>query len=193
VPAENACGPCVPERAPSPAAWARRSDSWAHTTCGGCQGGNVEYAPAETKKNGTEVVHLATGMVVGYAPLRQVERVHGVSPGQVRPGSDRRHPSDPAGLLPDAREPGNMAFGAMAATHQAYADGRGDTEGVRVTPRRQWRRSVAVQIAFLEVPTKIAPPPSFGHHAQRLFSGHNHGPGEPGNRGVLECKGQKRC
>jgi hypothetical protein len=28
----------------------------------------VEYAPAEMKKNGAEVIHLATGMVVGYPP-----------------------------------------------------------------------------------------------------------------------------
>lgn len=36
------------------------------TTCGGCPGGNVEYAPAEMKKNGAEIIHLATGLVVGY-------------------------------------------------------------------------------------------------------------------------------
>jgi predicted metal-binding protein len=39
-----------------------------YTTCGGCPGGNVEYAPAEMKKNGAEIIHLATGMVVGYPP-----------------------------------------------------------------------------------------------------------------------------
>lgn len=39
-----------------------------YTTCGGCPGGNVEYAPAEMKKNGAEVIHLATGLVVGYPP-----------------------------------------------------------------------------------------------------------------------------
>ncbi len=39
-----------------------------YTTCGGCPGGNVEYAPAEMKRNGAEVVHLATGLVVGYPP-----------------------------------------------------------------------------------------------------------------------------
>ncbi len=39
-----------------------------YTTCGGCPGGNVEYAPAEMKKNGADVVHLATGLVVGYPP-----------------------------------------------------------------------------------------------------------------------------
>lgn len=38
------------------------------TTCGGCPGGNIEYAPAEMKKNGADVIHLATGLVVGYPP-----------------------------------------------------------------------------------------------------------------------------
>jgi predicted metal-binding protein len=39
-----------------------------YTTCDGCPGGNIEYAPAEMKKNGVEVIHLATGLVVGYPP-----------------------------------------------------------------------------------------------------------------------------
>ena len=39
-----------------------------YTTCGGCPGGNVEYAPEEMVKNGAEVIHLATGLVVGYPP-----------------------------------------------------------------------------------------------------------------------------
>ena len=39
-----------------------------YTTCGGCPGGNVEYAPAEMKKNGAQVIHLATGLAVGYPP-----------------------------------------------------------------------------------------------------------------------------
>ena len=39
-----------------------------YTTCGGCPGGNVEYAPAEMQKNGAQFVHLATGLVVGYPP-----------------------------------------------------------------------------------------------------------------------------
>lgn len=38
------------------------------TTCAGCPGGNVEYAGEEMVKNGAEVIHLATGMVVGYPP-----------------------------------------------------------------------------------------------------------------------------
>lgn len=39
-----------------------------YTTCGGCPGGNIEYAPAEMIKNGAEAIHLATGLVVGYPP-----------------------------------------------------------------------------------------------------------------------------
>ncbi len=39
-----------------------------YTSCGGCPGGNIEYAPEEMKKNGAEVIHFATGVVVGYPP-----------------------------------------------------------------------------------------------------------------------------
>ena len=39
-----------------------------YTSCGGCPGGNIEYATEEMKKNGVEVIHFATGMVVGYPP-----------------------------------------------------------------------------------------------------------------------------
>jgi predicted metal-binding protein len=39
-----------------------------YTTCDGCPGGNVEYAPAEMIKNGAQVIHFATGLVVGYPP-----------------------------------------------------------------------------------------------------------------------------
>lgn len=39
-----------------------------YTTCDGCPGGNVEYAPAEMKKNGAQVIHFATGLLVGYPP-----------------------------------------------------------------------------------------------------------------------------
>lgn len=42
------------------------------TTCGGCPGGNVEYAPEEMKKNGVQVIHLATGLVVGYPPCPRI-------------------------------------------------------------------------------------------------------------------------
>ena len=39
-----------------------------YTTCGGCPGGNIEYTPEEMIKNGAEVIHFATGFVVGYPP-----------------------------------------------------------------------------------------------------------------------------
>lgn len=39
-----------------------------YTSCDGCPGGNVEYAPAEMKKNGAQVIHFATGLIVGYPP-----------------------------------------------------------------------------------------------------------------------------
>jgi len=45
-----------------------------YSTCGGCPGGNVEYVPAEFKKNGAEVVHLATGLVVGYPPCPNIRQ-----------------------------------------------------------------------------------------------------------------------
>jgi predicted metal-binding protein len=44
-----------------------------YTTCDGCPGGNVEYAPAEMQRNGAEVVHLATGLLVGYPPCPYIE------------------------------------------------------------------------------------------------------------------------
>lgn len=43
------------------------------TTCGGCPGGNIEYAPEEMKRNGAQVVHLATGFLVGYPPCPRLE------------------------------------------------------------------------------------------------------------------------
>lgn len=40
--------------------------------CGGCPGGNVEDVPTEFLKNGAHVVHLATGLVVGYPPCPNI-------------------------------------------------------------------------------------------------------------------------
>ncbi|MCK4664263.1 MAG: CGGC domain-containing protein [Bacteroidales bacterium] len=39
-----------------------------YTTCDGCPGGNIEYVPEEMLKNGVQVIHLATGFVVGHPP-----------------------------------------------------------------------------------------------------------------------------
>lgn len=44
-----------------------------YTTCDGCPGGNIEYAPDEMVKNGVDVIHLATGMVVGYPPCPSID------------------------------------------------------------------------------------------------------------------------
>ncbi len=43
------------------------------TTCDGCPGGNIEYAGDEMVKNGVEVIHLATGLVVGYPPCPYID------------------------------------------------------------------------------------------------------------------------
>ena len=44
-----------------------------YTGCGGCPGGNIEYAPEEMKKNGAEIIHFATGFVVGYPPCPYID------------------------------------------------------------------------------------------------------------------------
>ena len=47
-----------------------------YTTCAGCPGGNVEYTVDEMMGNGAEVIHLATGLVVGYPPCPYIEHFH---------------------------------------------------------------------------------------------------------------------
>jgi predicted metal-binding protein len=42
--------------------------------CGGCPGGNIEYVPAEMKKNGAQAIHLATCFVVGYPPCNNIRK-----------------------------------------------------------------------------------------------------------------------
>ena len=44
-----------------------------YTNCGGCPGGNVEYAGNEMIKNGVEVIHFATGLLVGYPPCQNID------------------------------------------------------------------------------------------------------------------------
>jgi predicted metal-binding protein len=39
-----------------------------YTTCDGCPGGNIENTGEEMVKNGAQVIHLATGLLVGYPP-----------------------------------------------------------------------------------------------------------------------------
>ncbi len=45
-----------------------------YSYCGGCPGGNIEYVPEEMKINGAEVIHLATGLVVGYPPCPRIRQ-----------------------------------------------------------------------------------------------------------------------
>ena len=42
-------------------------------SCGGCPGGNIEYAPEEMINNGAEAIHFATGFIVGYPPCPYIE------------------------------------------------------------------------------------------------------------------------
>jgi len=45
-----------------------------YSYCGGCPGGNIESVPEEMKKNGAQVIHLATGLVVGYPPCPNLRK-----------------------------------------------------------------------------------------------------------------------
>ena len=47
-----------------------------YTTCDGCPGGNIEYTGDEMVKNGAEVIHLATGFVVGNPPCPYIHTFH---------------------------------------------------------------------------------------------------------------------
>ena len=44
-----------------------------YSSCGGCPGGNIEYVPEEMIKNGAQVIHFATGFVVGYPPCPRIK------------------------------------------------------------------------------------------------------------------------
>lgn len=43
-----------------------------YTSCNGCPGGNIEYVPEEMIKNGAQVIHFATGLIVGYPPCPSI-------------------------------------------------------------------------------------------------------------------------
>ncbi|MBW2544486.1 MAG: CGGC domain-containing protein [Deltaproteobacteria bacterium] len=47
-----------------------------YTTCDGCPGGNIEYAVDEMTRNGANVIHLATGLIVGYPPCPRITYFH---------------------------------------------------------------------------------------------------------------------
>jgi predicted metal-binding protein len=44
------------------------------SNCGGCPGGNIEYVPEEMIENGADVIHFATGLVVGYPPCPYINQ-----------------------------------------------------------------------------------------------------------------------
>jgi predicted metal-binding protein len=44
-----------------------------YTTCNGCPGGNIEYTGQEMVKNGVQMIHLATGFLVGYPPCPYID------------------------------------------------------------------------------------------------------------------------
>ena len=44
-----------------------------YTTCGGCPGGNIEESGEEFKKNGAEIIHIASGFLCGYPPCPHLE------------------------------------------------------------------------------------------------------------------------
>lgn len=44
-----------------------------YSTCNGCPGRNIEYVGQEMVKNGVQVIHLATGFVVGYPPCPYIQ------------------------------------------------------------------------------------------------------------------------
>src|SRR6056297_635691 len=70
-------GKCLPSMRNREGAFALYKDEEVelvgYTSCGGCPGGNIEYAPAEMKMNGADVIHLATGLVVGYPPCPRLQ------------------------------------------------------------------------------------------------------------------------
>ncbi|MCK7511918.1 MAG: CGGC domain-containing protein [Desulfobacterales bacterium] len=99
------------------------------SNCGGCPGGNIEYVPEEMKKNGAEVIHLATGFVVGYPPcpyIVAVQAVHRVEVRHPRRGRDASHPPEVFRGPPEA---------ALLEGHEHGRDRRRPDEG---RPRRSW-------------------------------------------------------
>ncbi len=71
-----------------------------YSYCGDCPGGNVEYVPEEMKKNGAEVIHLATGLVVGYPPCPNIREVQAAHRDQIRHSGRHRDASDPLEVCP---------------------------------------------------------------------------------------------
>ena len=73
-------GKCLKSLKKREGAFSRYKDSEielvGYTSCDGCPGGNIEYAVDEMEKNGVQVIHLATGLIVGYPPCPYIEYFH---------------------------------------------------------------------------------------------------------------------
>jgi predicted metal-binding protein len=81
-------------------------------SCNGCPGGNVEYVPQEMKNNGAEIVHLATGMIVGYS-LSPGYLFFPVYQGKIWDGSSYRNAPNPPEILRNSPEARLMGLGNM--------------------------------------------------------------------------------
>ena len=70
------CFRALRERAGAFAAYAKDEsvEVVGFANCGGCPGGNIENVPAEMIRNGAQVIHLATGLVVGYPPCPSIRK-----------------------------------------------------------------------------------------------------------------------
>ncbi len=70
---ENVCAQCETGKAPSVFTPISDLELVGYTTCNGCPGGNIEYTGEEMAKNGAQVIHLATGLLVGYPPCPYID------------------------------------------------------------------------------------------------------------------------
>ena len=93
-----------------------------YTTCGGCPGGNIEYVPAEMKNNGAEVVHLATGLIVGYPPCPHIRILLRLPANEVRLGGGRWNTSDSPEILSDTYAIGHLERAALAGLAPSNLD-----------------------------------------------------------------------
>ncbi len=100
--------------------------------CGGCPGGNIGYAPEEMKKNGVDVIHFATGMVVGYPPCpyigyfkKYIEEKFGI---KVVIGT---HPI-PEKYYTVHKKTRDMGFSRMARIYQADFNKQGNKARIRL-------------------------------------------------------------
>ena len=91
-----------------------------YTTCDGCPGGNVEYAGEEMVKNGAQVIHLATGLIVGYPPCPYINTFKSFLEKRFNVKSHCGHTPDPNQILKYAMntlEPGKPRMESAAGTN----------------------------------------------------------------------------